>query len=246
MQVPLSSLKPPVRVLRPVSHDSLDMVLLRDSMEKSGLITPLVVGTCGTIVDGYRRYLIAKGIGWSEIECHEVQGDPDELRIIAQTRQLDFGRDEKRHLVGDTLSKEPDLTAGQLAHRFCWSPVEVESLAGVDYLIPDFASRYRSGDLSLATVWQLSRCRDDGQIQLLRDPGPDSPDLGDAAQAMHREVRAARRRSMVSRPRGKGYNAIVKERDCPREAGPELIKANAQSAMDGWLAALNWVLNSGK
>jgi hypothetical protein len=241
----LSSLLPPSQLLRPVDPDGIDMTLLTDSIRKSGLLVPLTVCS-DRIVDGYRRWLVCKAIGMDEIDIHEVEGDPDELRIVTQTRHTEFGRDEKRALVGDMLAKERSLTAAELAHRLQWSPVEVESLAGVDYLVPDFLMRYRSGDLSLWGVWCVSRCKDEGQTRLLHDPGPDSTDLVDAAQALHREVRAARRRSMVSRPRGKGYNQIVKERDRPCEAGPELIKVGARSAMDGWVAALNWVLSSGK
>lgn len=221
------------------------MTLLTDSIRKSGLLVPLTV--CDDqIVDGYRRWLVCKGLGWTEIETHAVQGDPNELRIVAQTRHTEFNRDDKRALIGDIVSRERTLNAAEIAHRLQWSPVEVESLVGVDYLLPDFLVRYRSGTLSLYGAWLVSRCKDEGQIQLLRDPGPDSHELVDAAQALHREVRASRRRSMVSRPRGKGYNAIVKERDSPCNAGCELIKANARTPMDGWIAALNWVLSSGK
>ena len=243
MRESLTALKPPTHVFRPVSLDSIDFTLLRDSMEKVGLLVPLTVGLDSyQIIDGYRRWLIAKEIGWTHIECHHVKGDPDDLRIITQTRQLEFGREEKRRLVGDLLTRERSLTAADLAQRLQWSPVEVESLAGVEHLIAEFAESYRAGNLRLSTVWQLSRCRDEGQLQLAQNQYDDQADLFDAAQALHREVRTARRRSMVSRPRGKGYAAIVRERDDPRKAGPELIRCNARTPLDGWRAALDWVL----
>lgn len=222
--------------------DGLDMTLLSDSMEKNGQLVPLTICD-GVIVDGYRRYLIARSLGWADIATHEVEGDPESLRIVAQTRHTEFGRDEKRALVGDHLCKHRDATAASIAHAYQWSPVEVESLAGVDYLIPHWRQLYLSGDITLAEVWHLSRVRDRGQLQLVEDDG-DEP-LYDRAAALHREVRAARRRSMVTRPRGKGYNAIVREREKLTEAGLCLIQADAKTPVDGWTACLDWILSAG-
>ena len=241
MRVELSSLLPPAQLLRPVDLDGIDMTLLIDSIRKSGqLIVPITV--CGrVIVDGYRRWLACKSLGWEEVDVHEIEGDPGELRIIAQTRHTVFGRDEKRALVGDCLAKNRETTAAGLAQTFQWTPAEVESLAGVEFLIPDYERAYRDGRVTLAEVWHLSRVRDEGQLQLLEDS---DESLYDRASAMHREVRTARRRSMVTRSRGKTYNAIVREQECPTEAGLALIKCKAETPMDGWLACLNWIVGS--
>ncbi len=241
MKTSLKTLTPPSQLLRPVNMDGIDMILLIDSIRKNGIIVPLTV--CGgIIVDGYRRWLACKSIGWTEVDTHEVTGDPDELRIIAQTRHAEFGRNEKRALVGDYLTKNREVTTADIAQSFQWSPSEVESLAGVEYLIPEYLAAYRAGDVRLSSVWHLSRCRDDGQLQLWDEAGTE--DVYDRAMALHREVRTSRRRSMVARARGRGYNAIIAEHKKPTEAGLALIKANAKTPMDGWNAAFDWILNS--
>lgn len=240
MKVPIRSLLPPSVVVRGVSHDDIDMTLLTDSIERNGLLVPLTV--ChNKIVDGYRRWLCCKAIGWEDVDVHEVEGDADELRIIAQTRSTSFGRDDRRALVGDYLTKKRDATAATIAHTFNWSPGEVESLAGVEYLIQEIRAAYDSGEVSLAEVWQLSRLRDESQLEVW-DSHRDT--LYDSAKATLREVRAARRRSMVSRPRGKSYGAMVRERERLTEAGLALIKAKAETPLDGWRACLDWILSS--
>lgn len=240
MKTPLADLRPPSVVVRGCSPDDIDMTLLTDSIEKNGLLVPLTVCD-GKIVDGYRRWLCCKAIGWTEIDVHVVEGEPDALRIIAQSRSTPFDRTDRRILLGDWLQRHRDATAGEVAHAFNWSVQEVESLAGYEYLLDPFKKAYRSGEVSLLEVWHVSRCRDEGQKGLW-DEG--LGDLLSRSAALHRETRSARRRSMVSRPRGKGYNAILRERAVPTEAGLELIKAKAETPLDGWIACLNWILST--
>lgn len=239
MRVPIKSLTPPSVVVRGTNPDDIDMTLLTDSIERNGLLVPLTVCS-DKIVDGYRRWLCCRAIGWEEIEVHEVEGDANELRIITQTRSTSFGRDEKRALVGDWLQRNREAYATEIAHTFNWSPSEVESLAGVGYLIPDWKKQYEAGRITLAEVWQISRCRDEAQLELLEADG----DLYDRAAAVLRETRSARRRSMVSRPRGRSYGQLVREQERLTEAGLALIKADAKTPLDGWRACLNWMLSS--
>lgn len=240
MRVPIKSLTPPSVVVRGTSPDDIDMTLLTDSIERNGLLVPLTVHCDGKIIDGYRRWLCCRSIGWDEIDTHEVEGDPDALRIVAQTRSTSIPREDRRALVGDWLVRHREADAASIAHTFNWSPAEVESLAGIEYLIPAWRKQYEGGDITLATVWQLSRCRDESQLELLEADG----DIYDRAKAVLRETRTARRRSMVARPRGKSYGAMVKEREQLTEAGLALIKAKAETPLDGWRACLDWILSS--
>ena len=228
-------------MVRGVSLDDIDMTLLTDSIERNGLLVPLTVHCDGKIIDGYRRWLCCKAMGWEEIEVHEVEGNPDELRVVAQSRSTPLDRTDRRVLVGEHLRRNRDATAESVAYQFNWSPAEVESLAGTQYLIPDIKSAYLSGEVTLAEVWQLSRLNEQGQIAIW-DAGRDG--LYDRAASTLREVRSARRKSMVTRPRGKGYNQLVHERERLTNAGIELIRSKAKTPLDGWVACLNWVLSS--
>lgn len=240
MRVPLRNLLPPSVVVRGCDPDDIDMTLLTASIESNGLLVPLTV--CNNkIVDGYRRWLCCKGIGWTEIDVHEVEGDPDELRVITQTRSTSVVREDRRKLVGDYLTRHREADAATIAHTFNWSPSEVESLAGTPHTIAPILAAYESGDVTLAEIWQLSRLRDEAQLDIW---DTDRDCLYDSAKARLREERAARRRSMVSRPRGKSYGAMIRERESLTEAGLALIKAKAQTPLDGWVACLDWFFSS--
>lgn len=239
MKVPTKSLTEPSNVIRPVNR--FEQTLLEDSLSKHGLLQPIVVSD-GVIVDGYRRWLIAIGLGWPEIEVHEVEGDPDTLRIICQTRSTEFGRIEKKILVTQYLERHPDATAAEIGHAFTWPPVEVEQLVGVQYLVPEASAKYAAGEITLFDTYYLSRVVDHAQLDLLEG---DPTTLHDRAEAVLREVKAARRRSTTTKPRCKSYNAVAKEAENPVYAGEHLIAADAKTPMDGWVAALKWVI-SGK
>lgn len=239
MKVLTTDITAPSNVLRPINE--LDMELLRESLIENGQLTAITICD-GQIVDGYRRWLVARELGWKEIEAHTVEGDPDRLRVICQTRTSAFGLTERKLLVGNYLERFPAGTAGDIAHHFKWSTVEVENLVGVMYVIPEAISLYKAGTIPLLAMWHLSRVKDHIQLKLLADP--ETATLVERAEAELRETRAARRRSMSLRPRMKSFNLIEKESINPSYAGPELISSNAQTPLDGWKAALAWVIRT--
>jgi hypothetical protein len=250
MKVSLKSLTPPSVILRPVDLKGIDFTLLEDSIRKNGLLVPLTVCN-GEIVDGYRRWLACKGLGYTEIDVHEVEGNAETLRIIAQSRETSFTRNEKKQVTGSYIANNREDHAGQIAHRFNWTIDEVEGYVGVHYLRKPWMQQYEAGKLSLYEVWHLSRLRADDQLSLwdetqtaYQESGTGNPEIGEMAAALHRRERTARRRSMVCRPRLKGYEAIKRELMQPTDAGLELIKAEAKTPLDGWIACLNWMLNS--
>lgn len=64
----------------PANRTKPDAVrVLADSMDKIGLIHPVTVTGDLRIIDGHRRVAAAKTLGWKEIECTVVEGDPDEI-----------------------------------------------------------------------------------------------------------------------------------------------------------------------
>lgn len=237
---PIKSLQPPNIHLIPFSESSLEYELLRSSIEADGLLCPLVVCN-GMIVDGFRRWTVCRGMGWTEIPTHNVTGDPDALRITCQTRHTTIGKTEKKILLGQILESNPGTTAAAIAHQLKWSPIEIEELVGIQYLCPAALTMYRSGTLPLSTAWHMARLVDHIQLRLM-DEGSDA--LFERSEAALREVRCARRRSVTTSGRVKGYNAVQKERDRPSQAGPALIAADAKTPLDGWVAALSWVLST--
>lgn len=242
MQVNINSLSPPTQSIRGVSLDDHDMVLLADSIEKNDLLVPLTVCD-GKIVDGYRRWLCCRAAGFDRVPIHEVEGDPDILRVITQTRATHFDRTDKRNLLGSWLQRDRSVTVGEVAHTFNWSTADVESLAGITYLIPEALDAYNRGELTLAEIWQLSRLPEDCQSELLDE---DLDDMYNRAEQALRAEKSSRRRAVTMRRRSRKFYQILRERETLNEAGLNLIRADAKSALDGWKACLSWVINDGK
>jgi len=238
MKKPINDLKEPGLILKAV--DKFQQHLLEDSIKDHGLMTPLVVTQHNIIVDGYRRWLVCRGLGWTEIECSVVEGDADQLRVVCQTGTQEFTKTNKKQIVGRELDERPDSTAGEIAHKYKWSPVEVENLAGVCYLVPEAREWYNNGTLPLSTVWVLSRVKDKEQLDLMKNTPLE--ELHETAESHLREIKSARRRSFAQRARVKSYNKIEKELTDPRDAGPFLIKYECETPLDGWIAALRWCL----
>lgn len=237
MKISIDQLSEPALIVRPINQ--FEQMLMEESMKEHGLLTPLVVAD-DVIVDGWRRWLVARGMGWTEIEIHKVDGDPSHLRAICQTNGSDFGSTEKKILVRQHMERNRGVSAAEIAQHFKWSPIEVEQLCCIGYVIPEAKALYDEQKIDLETAWLLGRILNEAQIQLL-DSG-DLASLRERAEDQLREIKHSRRRAMTTRPRVRSYNKIEKEIERPVYAGPELIAGNAVTPMDGWIAALKWVI----
>ena len=58
---------------------------LYSSMEESGLLSPLIVSDDNIIVSGVRRWLVAKELGWKEIEVRVYSGNNTEIESLIVT-----------------------------------------------------------------------------------------------------------------------------------------------------------------
>lgn len=228
----INKLLPPVLDLRPTNPDGPIMELLRDSIIRDGLLNPVSVNQDLIIVDGFRRLLICRELGWKDIPVHQVDGDPLDLRVISNT--LTF--DERRALVGRLLLENADVTATEIARRFGWFPHEVEQLVCWHHLIPEFKEQ----GIRLSTVWHVSRLKIDAQRYLF-DCNLSPDELHAAAEEALRGERAVRYKETYAKT--KRYKLILREHENPRFAGPLIIKHKAETPLDGWNLAIKWILD---
>jgi len=220
------------------------MALLRESIQKVGLLQPIVVGDQNVIIDGYRRWRICRELGWTDVPVHVVEGDAEELRIIAQTRRHEFGRTEKKILVSRYLQRTPNATAGDIAHTYQWSVSEVEALVGVKFAAEEIQEAYDYGKIPLSTMWHVARLKPELQSALFEEAGHDVEQLHELAEERLRVVRGARRRQFTTRLRFRKVSEVLEEGDRTTVGGPLLIKHKAETPMDGWKLAIQWVLNN--
>lgn len=70
-----------IKVRNRIRKDLGNIKLLMESMEKNGLINPVIVNQKYELLSGYRRLIAAKRLGWSEIEARIIN-TMDELDKI--------------------------------------------------------------------------------------------------------------------------------------------------------------------
>lgn len=65
-----------------IRKDTGDLVALEASIRRVGLLNPIVVDERGRLVAGYRRLMVCRNLGWSEIEVSVVNCDGDILKML--------------------------------------------------------------------------------------------------------------------------------------------------------------------
>ena len=84
-EIPLSQLKPFKFYYRKSSDDS-EIQNLQFSLQKNGVLYPLIVRNLGSfyeIVRGHRRYKACKALGWKKILCHIIDATDKEAYEIS-------------------------------------------------------------------------------------------------------------------------------------------------------------------
>uniref|UniRef100_A0A6M3LRR3 ParB-like N-terminal domain-containing protein n=1 Tax=viral metagenome TaxID=1070528 RepID=A0A6M3LRR3_9ZZZZ len=59
-----------------------DISALRESIRECGLIEPLVIDEAGNLLAGRRRYQAVSELGWTEVECHVLPVNGDQVNAF--------------------------------------------------------------------------------------------------------------------------------------------------------------------
>ena len=104
-----------------------DFNSLKESITKFGLVDPLIVNKCYTIVGGHQRYKICKELGYKEIGCIILDLDKEQerelnIRLNKNTGEFDM----------DILANEFDIE--ELTN---WGFKEIDLDINIDKLVED-------------------------------------------------------------------------------------------------------------
>jgi len=105
---------------------------LKDNMESVGQQNPILCraqGPNAVLIDGLARVHVAKLLGWKTIVIHIVKLDDTESIVLipSQPRIETKPEEYKKHLV-KILSRNPQMTIDELAHKICRSPAWVNEV----------------------------------------------------------------------------------------------------------------------
>lgn len=65
-----------------IRQDIGDLEQLQSSIEKVGLINPVLIDENNRLIAGYRRLTVCKNLGWTEIEVSMVSFDGDLIKML--------------------------------------------------------------------------------------------------------------------------------------------------------------------
>ncbi len=97
MKIPIRKIK----VKNRIRKDLGNIKLLMESMDKNGLINPVVVNQKYELLSGYRRIIAAKRLGWTEIEARIINTvdelDKINIELEENIARKDFSPEELQH-----------------------------------------------------------------------------------------------------------------------------------------------------
>ena len=93
---------------------------LKNSIKEHGIITPIIIGTHHTIIDGRNRYQAAQELGHTHIPAifitNKTKEQEQELKITLNANRRHLTQRQKRQLAETELQKNPTRTNTQIAH----------------------------------------------------------------------------------------------------------------------------------
>jgi ParB family transcriptional regulator, chromosome partitioning protein len=113
-----------IKVKKRMRKDIGNILELRESMSKRGLINPISITRNYELLAGFRRLLAAKELGWTEIECNVIS---------AKTKQDKFEIETEENLVRENFSTE-ELEAVEERREY----LKIHGIQKVFYLVNKF------------------------------------------------------------------------------------------------------------
>ena len=248
--IELGSLRRCPLQLRPVKKESLDYYLLRESMEKIGLLNSILVRPIQDgyeVVDGNNRFEAATDLRWESIPCI-VRSLTDEdvyrVQLMAQANRIETSPVEYATRLWKIVNVDQTMSVNEVAHSISKSPDWVKRMLGLARLSPEAKERAGKGQLPLSLAVELAKLpvhRQDSLINHILDLT--NTEARDILQMEVRSVRGGRRSSDGLEPRFRSRREILDELDDPTQAGPVLTRCKATTLLNAWQAALRWVMS---
>jgi len=247
--IPLNQLRFCCLMLRQVRRDSLEYHQLRESIDRGGILQPILVRPHSggyEVIDGSHRFSAASDLRLPGVPCMirdltdtqvlRIQIEANEVRCPSSMIDLS----NRLHKI---VKIDREMNVNQLAHSLSRPPSWVRAVLGLVRLSSQSRGALESGSITLETAIELSKLPPGEQV------------LGSAE-----EVRSLVRRMRSKRcnapeiageeegapPAFRTYKEVVQERRQGVHAGAVLICSEAVTAIDGWNAAISWVLQMDK
>lgn len=259
--IPVKSIRENPEALRGVNRKDEEWQLLRDSVEKHGVLTPIIVREISDpetgesyfgLVDGLQRFTAASELGLPEIPANIVDKDESEVietQFIANAKRIQTKPAEYARAILHILERNPLLTKRELSQRLSMTESWLDNLLKLNELEPALQKLVDEGAICAANGISLAKLPPEEQMANM--------DLAQTMGAAEFTKRIALRVKEINEAKRKGRDAapqewqpfphprkpaeIKEEFENPR-IGAELVKKmGCKNAVDGFKAGIAWV-----
>ena len=241
--LPTADLRACPLILRPVDRTTIEFYQLKQSIQSVGLLQPLLVRPDNEVVDGLHRLFALRELRQEQAPClvrELTDGEVLRVQVIAnEVRNPSALPDLSRRLAD--IIKRGDMTINELAHSLSRSRQWVANVLNLDRLCKAAATALEKNEINLEQAVDLAKLPAKLQVEHLRD----SP------QQIRSRVRLLRSEATIQRlsdkyegtpPAYRRFSEVCNEIETPTAAGPALVIDKAETPLDGWQAAIRWVL----
>ena len=229
--------------------------MLRDSIRMDGILHNLVVRKAGDyyeVIIGNHRFEIACDLGIDSLECKVVEADDDEarrLQVIENEVRVPTTTSEYARAIQTMLHRSGGSIAS-VAASISRHPDTVKKWLSLNFLSPKCKKELDSGRISGILAIELAKLPLHKQDELL-SLNSEFASRREYLEILRQTVREHRGQARVERGKKKAgnnpsYRCFRKVKDeymNPTEAATVLTRKAAKTALDGWKAALEWVLS---
>lgn len=256
----LGSIHPPKFLLRPVRVNSVEYAEMLDSIRDDGLWQPILVRSLDNgdyeVVEGNWRYTCCKQLGFTAVPCI-VRELADSEVLVAQL-QCNGIRPETRPVefserLAQILHNSPGMTVPKLAKLIRKSPSWIHKILRLQKLRAEYSTMVRRGEITLTSACALSRLPHEYQDLIVSKATTlSAKDFTALANLELKCLREASRNAYIDGhvvnqpgpvPYLRKFVELRREYGKPSAAGPTLIQTGAETAMDGWLTCLAWIMH---
>lgn len=262
-QIPIEQLVEPWILLRPVDCNSLEYLEMKDSLEKRGFLNSISARPCKRrqgmfeIIDGMYRWTCAKEIRLASmptiIKYNVTDTDVLSLQIQAnavrpETLPCDFARQLKR-----LQRANPGITMAGMSAMVCKSPGWIRATMDLLELSPDQQKMVDRGEICLQNAYMLVKIPSRFRIEYIDQAKTltslvFSPIAASVVKQFKEAVRQGKLDAFFTedfepQPYLRSIKDVAKEHQSQLE-GPLIVSAEkCKTPMDGWMAALKWIMH---
>lgn len=240
--------------LRPVRKETVDYMMLKDSIRALGILQPLLVRPVNDgheVVAGNNRFECAIDLRFEEVPCliRELSDEQvEDLQVVENsnrvaTNPIDYVRRLQK------IVNRGDETVEELAFRIHRHPDWVRNLLSLNCLSPKCKQAIDNREFPLSIGIELAKLPLHKQDELLLFGfSLTSREFLEMIRSVVRRMRAdghLQRNNSVGEvgPWIKKWRVLLDEYINKTNAATVLMRANAEMALDGWEAAIEWVLS---